>query len=955
MKRPMILTVAVYSLFSAAALVLQTVWQRELVIIFGGALESTAVILAAWMAGLAGGALFFSRRRFRMPPFRMLALLAGATVIMALLFPFARTLLLAAGGAYADLFETNRALYHLITTVAVFIAVAIPAFFVGGAFPVIVRCFGASFGGRVPAILFGASNAASALGAVLCGFVLLETFGAFRTSLIAAVVLISTGIAALILSRKVQLISEDPQHAGTGTEKLSPQGRAILILFFLSGFTSLSYELLYNRVLIYFVGNNTHSFSIIVAVFIGGFMAGNLVYLRLRRRAEALPHMLILLAVLQGAIALWNMALPYLTLPLNDFALGMRDLLGMDSYPVLLLARSLSAVLALAITAVCFGAAYPLFFALIPASRGGTTSSAREAGLLAAINTAGTVAGPLVTGFVLVSVFQVSGTLRLLAFASLMIAITAFALGSYRLRRVPVMPAVLLVCAALAALIPAQNRIAFFAARNTSAEEVIFFREGPAGTVSVSRDANNIREIKINGVGEVPTDRDSLAAFYMLGHLPFMSVPEARSAACVAFGGGITFGSVSRHQLDRAVCIEICGDVLTAAPLYTDLNNRVYENPAVDILVADGRKFLSSTREKFDVVISDSTHPASFESWILYTREFYAACRDRLNTNGVFAQWIPIHDLAPEDFRTIIATIHTAFPNVRVYLSNAYTVVVASDASLAITEDGFNRIAARDTIRTDLASVGIRSLDDLNARLIFNEADAAAFAAGAPVARDDRSPLQFSERRSFGRMTVAENMETYLRYAQKNGNPFLTEYLSLRIPYEAGDFAAFARLAQRKTYTGESAELVRMGLKRAYTTLAGDDRLRAIFELDGPDAVARMDELLDIFPGNGYLMSYAAYLHLVKLEDRPAALSIAEKALRVSPRDPRVLRNIMKIAAEAGDAALSLRSADAWLAVDPWQRDAAALKLKVLRTLNRTAEAERFALEYEQATGSSLL
>ena len=97
---------------------------------------------------------------------------------------------------------------------------------------------------------------------------------------------------------------------------------------------------------------------------------------------------------------------------------------------------------------------------------------------------------------------------------------------------------------------------------------------------------------------------------------------------------------------------------------------------------------MSGTR----VIVSDATHPRSYDSWILFTSDFYRLVRERLADDGVFAQWVPFHGLSPAQWKTIARTFASGFDHTSVWrVGQAYAVLLATPRTLEIDFSGFAR------------------------------------------------------------------------------------------------------------------------------------------------------------------------------------------------------------------------------------------------------------------------
>src|SRR3712207_5358019 len=165
----------------------------------------------------------------------------------------------------------------------------------------------------------------------------------------------------------------------------------------------------------------------------------------------------------------------------------------------------------------------------------------------------------------------------------------------------------ILVAAAIAALLlPPGIYLGF---REGTSPHLVYYREGVDATVSVFEVKEPPLKISfVNGRSEVPTDRDSIRAFHLLGHLPPLLRPDAQSALMVSFGNGIATGTVARHHIPRIQAVEIVAEQVTAAEYYRAENRGVLDYPGLTITIEDGRNFLLRSREQFDIITADATH-----------------------------------------------------------------------------------------------------------------------------------------------------------------------------------------------------------------------------------------------------------------------------------------------------------------------------------------------------------
>ena len=174
--------------------------------------------------------------------------------------------------------------------------------------------------------------------------------------------------------------------------------------------------------------------------------------------------------------------------------------------------------------------------------------------------------------------------------------------------------------------------------------------------------------------GVDPQNRHAVAAH--AGHLPALVHKKPESVLVVACGAGITAGSFLVHpDVKRVVICDIEPLVPTiVAPMFGTENYHVvddiaHENPhtvngkQVEVVYDDGRHFLRTTDEKFDIITSDPIDPWVKGCAALNTVEYYQMCRDHLNPGGGVSLWIPFYESNLETTKSVIATFFQVFPH----------------------------------------------------------------------------------------------------------------------------------------------------------------------------------------------------------------------------------------------------------------------------------------------------
>jgi len=92
----------------------------------------------------------------------------------------------------------------------------------------------------------------------------------------------------------------------------------------------------------------------------------------------------------------------------------------------------------------------------------------------------------------------------------------------------------------------------------------------------------------------------------------------------------------------------------------------VTSSPLNHVVVDDGRRFLERSPAKYDAIIVDPPPPVQTAgSSLLYSEEFYAIAKQRLQPGGILQQWLPEADAATQS--AVARAIKNSFPYIRVY------------------------------------------------------------------------------------------------------------------------------------------------------------------------------------------------------------------------------------------------------------------------------------------------
>lgn len=661
---------AIYAVFfcsGASALVYQVLWARRLSLAFGSTTASNAVVLGAFMAGLALGSRVVGRRLPAIArPLRAYALVELGIGVFAVTFPLWSRLAELAFAAVVTP-DTPSTFALGVRAVLSFALLLAPTVLMGATLPLLTEFFRrhprASRGWKVGA-LYAANTFGAAVGVAVTALVLIELVGMLATTVAAA--LLNAAIAAFAwrLSRGETATAGEPIATATvASSTMLGQARFAIAVLAVTGALALGAEVLWMRTLQTFLGTSTYAFSTIVFVFLVGIAAGSAVVSRFVDRVRDATGVLLALVAGMGCWIAVAVALFQVLAGGADVARGQ---------PLSLLTIfGLYARVGLLLLPLAFasGACFPLATRVIE-----PTERDAHGALIArayAWNTWGAVAGSLGAGFVIAPLLDYFGALHVLTFCYLagaagLALVQTIGHAEHRRRRAGLAVGCLALGVALGAWLHSRPSYAERVAARQG-REVVMHRPGVQAVTTVVRKPGVAlaSSLFVNGQGMTVKVTDTK----MMAHFPLLLHPDPQDTLVICFGMGTTFRSALSYG-GKVTVVEIVEGVADAFPHFYADAATVLANPRGRIVIDDGRTFLTTTEQRFDVITLDPPPPidgAGVNN--LYSRDFAELARSRLKPHGIVAHWIPFvgKGAGVDDQRTfemLVQTFAGAFSHV---------------------------------------------------------------------------------------------------------------------------------------------------------------------------------------------------------------------------------------------------------------------------------------------------
>jgi spermidine synthase len=751
------LVLAIFILSGAAGLMYEVVWSRQLVLVFGNTTQAVSTILTGFFGGMAVGSFVGGRLADRVrSPLRLYGLIEIVLVVVVLLTPLTFRLLHEVYRGIYPAIEGQPIVLALLRFVLAVLALAPATVLMGATLPTLTRQLSRD---RHLSAAFGRLYAANTLGAIFgtlaAGLVLIELFGLTGTLIIAASCSAVAGVVAILLSRSAaELAPEPPSAAPVPSNSAVPasDGRRdlptlALILAFVSGLTSLGYQVLWTRLLSSGSGNSTYVFTLILGMFLIGITLGALLFSSFRAR---LGRPILLIAVAQIAVAAIAFAGLVLVIarPTDVDPGNWMKTAGAIVGPVMLVVLPATIVM---------GFTFPASSTLLGDD---PRRIAANAGRLLAANTAGSITATFVVPFF---VIPLVGSPTAVALLALVNVATGVALLASRASRTT---------------IPSVQRTATTAVAGVVGAAVVVGLVVPGWIVDPS-----VARIRAMGAPIFASHEDEIASV-QAGHLatpqlwvtgtgmtlltvdaklmpilPLMLRPDAKSALTVAFGMGSAFrGAVIAGLKTEAVELvptvpEYFGYFYPDAP-------EILANPNAEVIVTDGRNHLELTPNTYDIIVTDPPPPIfSSGASVISSLEYYQAGREHLAPGGVMMQWIPWGSTL-EEFRAHVRTFKSVFPHASiVFGAGGYGLyMMGSEEPLTYDEAVMREVLARPGILEDISTAydsPVKTIDawitKINQLRWIDDAEIDAFTGPGNLVTDDRPlPEYFLLRRFFG-------------------------------------------------------------------------------------------------------------------------------------------------------------------------------------------------------------
>lgn len=750
-----------FFLSGISGLVYESLWSRYLKLFVGSAATAQILVLALFMGGMSLGSLLASRHSARITkPILTYGLIEGLIGLYALAFPYLF------GGVTRLCYDVVFPAVGgegvvLAKWTAAGLMIAPPCILLGTTFPLMsvgILRRDRERSGEILSFLYFSNSFGASLGALISGFWLVPWLGLPGT--LAAAAALNLGIMAVCLRERARTadapltpqVAETVMPSRTGSD--SDLLTVMLVIALGTGLSSFMYEIAWIRMLSMVLGSASHSFEVMLAVFVLGLALGGL-WVRKRMDKFKRPELVLgLVQVIMGGCAV---------LTIYGYQLGVWGIGGVylasekwfesarttELWFLFNVVRFVVCLIIMLPATFCAGMTLPLVTHVL--LRRGQTEAA--VGRVYGVNTLGAIIGATSAGLLLLPVLGIKNVIVLGAAIDMMLGVW-LVLREQTLRPNPGVRKLLLTSTIATVgtvligflLIEINPRVlaAGVFRRGTiqmhADYRVLLHEDGRTATVTVTTDVARpgYHTLFTNGKpdasirterypeGHDPDEGPILAGDeptqLLLGIIPLMVNSDARFVATIGMGSGVTSHTLlASPTLERLDTVEIEPFMAEGAKLFHPVNRRTFEDPRSNIIFDDAKAYFAAAEARYDIVVSEPSNPWVAGVSSLFTVEFYAEIKRYLNEGGILGQWMHGYELSDELLLSVLAAVDRSFADYRIYrVGDRDWLILASTAPGGVGDLDPAALAWPE-LHEEAGLLGIHASSQIEALFIAND------------------------------------------------------------------------------------------------------------------------------------------------------------------------------------------------------------------------------------------
>lgn len=439
---------------------------------------------------------------------------------------------------------------------------------------------------------------------------------------------------------------------------------AHIVLAFMVGFWSLAAQFIFNRIIFFYIANSEYVAASIISIHLAGFWLGTLLFKRWPVPVQLLIALTITVTMAANIIV-WRIGAGVIGLPLTVFC---------------------SVVCGLILAALSGALVVRLMDDEVNDGRG-----------VVIADSAGSVIGAVLGGFILIPKLGLTGTFALILFAqslTLLWALWHLKLGG-RAALFFALPAIAALMISIHAPPVSSNKMIVIdglPVERLSAREgtVMHSEQSPYGLITVLRLDAESRMLMIDNRPlciSRAKDLDGLSE-WVVGSVPMQmikhSAKENLRIANVGLGCGVTVAAILKGLNDQGRL-----DIVEINPNMPDAQRKFWpdlphtpDDTRVNMIIDDGYRYFAELRGQplYHAVVIDTAWMQNMNATHLFSKEMYENIAKNLDHNGILAIWSEETNPFSAVSLIMYRTLREVFPHVVVDATPGVVLFYASTA-----------------------------------------------------------------------------------------------------------------------------------------------------------------------------------------------------------------------------------------------------------------------------------
>ncbi len=730
------------------SLVLETLWVKRFVLVFGGTTLAIVTVLTAFMGGLALGSFIASRHADKLKkPVKIYGFLEAGVALYALALPSFISLLpllfqFIPQNTPLPLIASFRFLLSLFLLL-------LPTTLMGATLPVLSRYFVKQHHtiGIDAGILYSINTLGAVAGAFIAGFILLPLWGIQISLWLVSGILLLLAITMIIVGDHLNiankeasptkanddeaiLLEEAIQFEQTSFDEEHEKRLQKIVIFIIgvTGASAMIFQVIYSRALAMILGSSTYAFTLILVVFLMGLSLGAGAAAKLIKHSwDLIQSWCLFLVATAIIVALGSLYMDQLPLLFATFAFEMAQKANPLAFLVL---KAFITAISLLIPTFLMGTFFPLALAIYSRRRTGISQSV---GLIYTANTIGSIIGSILAGFLIIPIIGMQNGLALIVILYLL---SAFSLNIIKKSENLILFGIILVIGMLSLFLfprwnPAKMTLGMFRPsiyryrtfqESLIPNKLLFYKEGMIATVSVEG-TKDFRALKVNGKTDASNLGDRSTQIGVAA-LPLLFHEKAKEVLIVGWGSGMTVGAALFFPIKHLIAIELEPAVIEASHYFDRWNFQPLHHKNLTLILNDGRNYLSMSRKKYDIIISEPSNPWVSGVSNLFTVEYFTLVKSHLQKRGLFCQWIQTYELSYKNIVMLLRSLSRVFPYVYLFeleKHNFDKILLASQHPLKWNISQLTKVIQNPRYHKFMPSIGLHDGFDLIPRFLADK------------------------------------------------------------------------------------------------------------------------------------------------------------------------------------------------------------------------------------------